>query len=150
MKKSTSIIIIAVLILVVLAGFYLKPASGTGIPVIVHKSLSCGCCEGFISELRNSGYKVTVKIEDHIKSIKDKYKISTDMESCHTSVIDGYFLEGHVPLQAIEKLMTERPEIDGIGVPGMPAGVGGMSGNQIGEIIVYAITDGQATEYMRI
>jgi hypothetical protein len=65
------------------------------------------------------------------------------MRSCHTSTIGRYFVEGHVPFAAIQQLMEQRPDIDGISLPGMPAGSPGMGGDLEGPLVVYAIDDGQ-------
>ena len=73
------------------------------------------------------------------------------MESCHTTVIGEYFVEGHVPVEAIEKLLAEKPDVAGIGMPGMPSGSPGMPGAKQGQFIIYSINkDGTINEFMRI
>jgi hypothetical protein len=72
------------------------------------------------------------------------------MESCHTTVIDGYFVEGHVPFEAIEKLLAERPDIDGIALPDMPAGSPGMPGRKSGPFDIYQVKDGQYSLFVSI
>ncbi len=72
------------------------------------------------------------------------------MKSCHTTVIEGYFVEGHVPVAAIEKLVAEKPDIDGIALPNMPAGSPGMPGRQTEAFKVYALSDGISSEFMLI
>ena len=76
-----------------------------------------------------------------------KAEVGVPMEyaSCHTTIVAGYFVEGHVPLAAIERLLAERPDIDGLALPGMPPGSPGMGGTQQGPFEVLAITDGVAT-----
>ena len=121
-----------------------------GIAVTVYKDPLCGCCGDYIDELKNNGFNVeTVKTED-IQSIRDKYGISTEMESCHTMVIDDYFVEGHMPFEAIEKLLSERPDIDGIALPDMPSGTPGMPGEKREEWVIYSLKDGQIFIFMRI
>lgn len=121
-----------------------------GIAVTVYKDPLCGCCGDYIDELKNNGFNVkTVKTED-MQSIRDKYGISTNMESCHTMVIDDYFVEGHMPFEAIEKLLSERPDIDGIALPDMPSGTPGMPGEIREEWIIYSLKDGQISEFMRM
>jgi hypothetical protein len=121
-----------------------------GIAVTVYKDPLCGCCGDYIDELKNNGFNVkTVKTAD-MQSIRDKYGISTDMESCHTMVIDDYFVEGHMPFEAIEKLLSERPDIDGIALPDMPSGTPGMPGEIREEWIIYSLKDGQISEFMRM
>jgi hypothetical protein len=83
-------------------------------------------------------------------SIKQKYKIPRSMESCHTAVIGGYFIEGHVPIEAVNKLLEENPEIDGIALPRMPAGSPGMPGIKKAPFKVYALSDGEASEFTTI
>lgn len=115
--------------------------------ITVYKSQSCGCCSLWIKYL-DSPTK-TVEQED-LTQLKEKLGIPEDMQSCHTAMIGKYFIEGHVPREAIEKMIAEQPDIDGIAMPGMPSGAPGMGGTKRGEFIVYAIKDGAATEYARI
>ena len=82
--------------------------------------------------------------------IKKKYNIPTDMQSCHTSVMGKYFIEGHVPLEAINKLLKEQPNIDGIALPGMPIGTPGMPGIKNAPYVIYQIIDGKYSVFMKI
>ncbi len=121
-----------------------------GIAVTVYKDPLCGCCGDYIDELKNNGFNVTtIKTED-IQSIRDTYGISTEMESCHTMLIDDYFVEGHMPFEAIEKLLSEKPDIDGIALPDMPSGTPGMPGEIMEEWVIYSLKDGQIFVFMRI
>ncbi|HSM37777.1 MAG TPA: DUF411 domain-containing protein [Candidatus Limnocylindrales bacterium] len=88
------------------------------------------------------GLQVTERATDDINAVKDVYRIPLDMRSCHTSTLGRYFIEGHVPYAAIEQLFAQRPNIDGISLPGMPAGSPGMGGELDGPLVVYAIKDG--------
>jgi hypothetical protein len=118
--------------------------------VTVYKSPNCGCCVGYIAELEKNGFEVkTVNVED-MSTIKQKYNIPLDMQSCHTAVVDGYFVEGHVPIEAVNKMLSERPAIDGIVLPKMPAGSPGMPGTKSAPFKVYAIADGKPSEFMTI
>lgn len=85
-----------------------------------------------------------------MSSLRQEYQIPPDLEACHTAVIGGYFVEGHVPVEAIEKLLAEKPDIDGIGLSGMPMGSPGMPGPQIEPFIIYALSDGVVSEFMVI
>ena len=87
---------------------------------------------------------------ENMQSIKTKYDIPKNMESCHTSIIDNYFVEGHIPLEAINKLLIEKPLIDGIALPNMPSGSPGMPGIKRETFVIYSITNGQIGEFMRI
>ncbi len=85
-----------------------------------------------------------------MSSIKKKYQIPQNMESCHTGVIEGYFVEGHVPVEAIEELLAEKPDISGIALPGMPPGSPGMPDQKTEAFKIYALSDGTASEFMII
>ncbi len=109
--------------------------------VVVYKDSSCGCCAGYISLLEQEGYEVETIITSNMSSIKEKYKIPNNMESCHTSVFGDYVVEGHVPFEAISKLLREKPDIKGITLPGMPLGSPGMSGTKKEPFTVYALAE---------
>ena len=111
--------------------------------VLLTKSPTCTCCTGHEAYLERLGMRVQVTVSDDIQAVKDTYRIPAEMRSCHTSTIGRYFVEGHVPYAAIEQLLAERPEIDGISLPGMPAGSPGMGGVLEGPLTVYAIDDGR-------
>lgn len=92
----------------------------------VHKSPSCGCCGLWIEHVEKAGYAARAINEDDLTVIKEKAGVSDALQSCHTAFVDGYVVEGHVPAEAIDKLLAERPPIRGLAVPGMPAGSPGM------------------------
>jgi hypothetical protein len=85
-----------------------------------------------------------------VDEIKDDLGIPETMHSCHTTLIGEYFVEGHVPVEAIQKLLEEQPPIDGIALPGMPMGSPGMGGSKMQPFIIYSIVDGKAEEFMRL
>lgn len=116
--------------------------------ITVYKSASCGCCVGYISELRNQGFEVEIVNVDYMGSIKDRYGIPINMQSCHTAVIGDYFIEGHVPMEAVYKLLEDRPAIDGIALPDMPTGSPGMPGFKSGPFKVYALSGGDISIFM--
>ena len=94
-------------------------------PVTLFKSPWCGCCESYARYLRNQGFEVKTIDEEDMDAVKKRH--GTDRAaSCHTSLIGGYVIEGHVPAQTIRKLLAERPQIAGISLPGMPASSPGM------------------------
>ncbi len=119
--------------------------------VTVLKEESCGCCGEYVQYLRKNGLLVTVnEITDTIP-MKEQYGIPTAMRSCHTTLVDGYVVEGHVPLEVIAKLLAEKPDINGIALPGMPSGSPGMSGQKEEIWIIYALNnDDSVSEFMRI
>ncbi|WP_367716727.1 DUF411 domain-containing protein [Nitratireductor sp. GISD-1A_MAKvit] len=117
-------------------------AAGDDRSMTVFKTPYCGCCELWADAMERAGFHIkTVDLED-LSTIKKQAGVSAEMESCHTAVIDGdrkYVLEGHVPLEALEKLLTERPDIRGIAVPGMPVGSLGMGDDPAARYTVYSI-----------
>jgi len=125
-------------------------ASVQGEKVTLYKSPTCGCCVSHSGFLKRDGYLVDVEGTTDMDSVKKEYNIPSSMQSCHTSIIGDYFVEGHVPLEVIDKLLAEKPNLDGIALPGMPAGSPGMPGLKTEEFIIYGLKDGQVSEFMRI
>jgi hypothetical protein len=130
------------------------PSEGTNNPVkfeaLVYKdSATCRCCDKYFDYFEGKGVGLEVIETDDMASIYSKYNIHHDMQSCHTILLDGYFIEGHVPMEAIEKLLSEKPEIDGITLPGKPYGAPGMRGAKTGELIIYALSDGEASVFYK-
>lgn len=118
----------------------------------IYKSLTCGCCDVYSSYVKGKvSTKVSIfDVQDSV-SIKNQYGVPSALQSCHTSIIGKYFVEGHVPLEAMEKLMKEQPDIKGIAMPGMPSGSPGMPGQKQGDFVIYAVhNDGTSSEFMRI
>lgn len=99
--------------------------------VVVYKSPTCGCCDGWIDHLRENGFRVRavdlVQYDD-MAAKKRQAGVPADLGSCHTAMVDGYAVEGHVPAHVIERLLRERPAVKGVAVPGMPIGSPGMEG----------------------
>ncbi len=116
----------------------------------IYMSPNCGCCIGYADEMRRQGFDVTVVALDDMNSIKEKYGIPANKQSCHTAIIDNYFIEGHVPIEAVKKLLKERPAIDGIGLPGMPPGAPGIPGQKLAPYKIYQSVDGKFSEFMTI
>ena len=108
---------------------------------ILYKNPQCGCCSEYASYMRKNGYKVTVQETENLDQIKIQHGVQEGFMSCHTMLIDGYVVEGHVPLNALDKLLTERPKIKGISLPGMPQGTPGMPGIKEQPFTVYEISD---------
>nr|WP_024306945.1 DUF411 domain-containing protein [Pseudomonas sp. P818] len=91
----------------------------------VHRDANCGCCKAWISHLQDNGFTVNDHVEADMSAVKQKLGVPPRLASCHTGVIDGKFVEGHVPAADILKL-RERPDLIGAAVPGMPMGSPGM------------------------
>jgi len=94
--------------------------------VTMHRSPTCGCCGAWAAYLRRAGFPVTIINETDLAPIKSRAGVPDPLQSCHTAFVDGYVVEGHVPVEAIEKMLSERPPIKGIAVPEMPTGSPGM------------------------
>ena len=107
----------------------------------LYKRPFCSCCDGHAEHLRANGYKVTIIQTKNLSLIKKKYDVPQEFEGCHTIVIGGYVVEGHVPASIIGKLLKERPAIRGISLPGMPEGSPGMTGVKSGPFVVYELSD---------
>ncbi len=103
-----------------------RAATSVAIEVVVYQSPTCGCCSNWAEYLRDNG--LTVRTEDvaDLTAVKAKLGVPSELQSCHTAVIEGYVIEGHVPIEPIRRLLEERPEIAGLAVPGMPIGSPGM------------------------
>ena len=118
--------------------------------VEVFKTPSCGCCYGYVLFLEKEKFNVKQTDMRSLHSIKQKYNIPLEMQSCHTTVVGRYFIEGHVPLEAVNKLLKEQPDIDGIALPGMPIGTPGMPGKKEEPYIIYQLIDGKFSIFMTI
>ena len=118
--------------------------------VEVFKTPSCGCCYGYVLFLEKEKFNVKQTDMRSLHSIKQKYNIPIEMQSCHTTVVGRYFIEGHVPLEAVNKLLKEQPDIDGIALPGMPIGTPGMPGKKEKPYVIYQLIDGKFSIFMTI
>jgi hypothetical protein len=94
--------------------------------VEVFKSPTCGCCSKWVDHLRSHGFTVRTTDTETIDDIKAKHQIPQAARSCHTALVGGYVVEGHVPAADVQRLLKERPAVAGIAVPGMPIGSPGM------------------------
>ena len=118
--------------------------------ITVYASPSCGCCHLYIPYLEENGYATTTVEIDDVNASKEAMGIPEEVWSCHTALIDDYFIEGHVPVEAIEKLLAEKPKIDGIALPGMPLGSPGMNGEKTAPFEIVAIDGNKVTPFMTI
>jgi hypothetical protein len=123
------------------------PAPGAPLAV-VHKSADCACCGGHSDHLREHGYHVDEILYDDpqvLADFKTEHGVPEAQRSCHTTLVDSYVVEGHMPVEEIDLLLAERPAIDGIALAGMPAGSPGMPGPKTVDWTIWALTDGLAT-----
>lgn len=100
--------------------------SGDDNTMVVYHDPSCGCCTKWIAHMEKSGFKVRDIRTTNLDMVKQRLGVSNHLMSCHTAVIAGYVIEGHVPAADIKRLLEQRPHIRGLSVPGMPVGSPGM------------------------
>ena len=102
-----------------------NPAAAAAV-MTVHKDPNCGCCHLWADAMKKAGFDVRLDDVDDLAPIKARLGLPGDLEGCHTAEVEGYFLEGHVPLSSVRRMLEERPEVKGLAVPGMPSGSLGM------------------------
>jgi hypothetical protein len=96
----------------------------------VYKDSTCGCCANWVAHLRKNGFAVHSEDVADINAVKTKYNVPAALRSCHTAVVSGYVVEGHVPAADVKRLVATRPaDVVGLAVPGMPVGSPGMEGS---------------------
>ena len=106
----------------------------------LYKNPQCSCCDGYAAYLREQGFEVDVKEVNNLAEISSKAGIPARFQGCHTTFVNGYVVDGHVPIGAIRKLLVERPAIAGITLPGLPLGSPGMTGTKREPFTIYAVT----------
>ncbi|MDX1506643.1 MAG: DUF411 domain-containing protein [Woeseiaceae bacterium] len=99
-----------------------------GPTVTVYKNPNCRCCTYWTRHLEKAGFDVDVRVDSNRRDVQIEYGITEDVAACHTGVVDGYVIEGHVPAADIRRLLEDRPDAAGLAVPGMPVGSPGMPG----------------------
>ena len=122
-------------------------AEGPSRQATLHKTPGCGCCEGYADYLRENGFDVAVEATHDLPLIKRQHGVPAEFEGCHTMLIDGYVVEGHVPVATLLRLLTEKPAIRGVSLPGMPAGSPGMFGEKAEPFTIYELSDGAPKVY---
>ncbi len=135
------------------AAFDAPVSAAQSVPdILVYKTPSCGCCNGWIEHLRAAGFSVEDRNLRDLMSIKRDAGVPVGLSSCHTALVGGYVVEGHVPIEQVKRMLSEQPDIAGIAVPGMPIGSPGMEGpnakpyqvisfDESGNVAVYAEID---------
>ena len=115
---------------------------------VVYKSPTCGCCSKWIDHLEKNGFEVEAKDVPDVTPIKRANGVPPRLTACHTAMVGGYFIEGHVPAEDVKRLLEERPEIAGLTVPGMPMGSPGMEGPRSERYRVLAVgRDGKISTF---
>ena len=94
--------------------------------LVVYKTPTCGCCRAWVEQAQAAGFAVEVHDMSDVQPVKHEHGVPGHLGSCHTALVDGYVVEGHVPADVIRRMLRERPQVAGIAVPGMPVGSPGM------------------------
>lgn len=115
----------------------LFPATAFAEQAILYKNPQCGCCEGHAEHLRANGIDVKSVATHGLALKRQEQGIPMDLVGCHMLMIDGYVVEGHVSAATVKRLLTERPTVKGISLPGMPIGSPGMEGPKAEPFIIY-------------
>jgi len=97
-----------------------------GARITVYKSPTCSCCEAWVAHLRPLGFDPRVEHPADLDAVKRRHGVPPGLESCHTALVEGYVIEGHVPGDLVVRLVRDRPRTLGLAVPGMPIGSPGM------------------------
>lgn len=103
----------------------------------LYKNPNCNCCEEYGKYLQENSYNVEIINTQDTAQIRQEHDVPRPLYGCHTMLIEGYVLEGHIPVETVDRLLAERPAIKGLSVPGMPLGTPGMGGKQSGPLNVY-------------
>lgn len=143
MKKIFLTALIALCIVPLTAA---APSDSAPSPLVtVYKDPSCGCCKAWIAYLQRHGYRIDARDTDNLAEVKTNLGVPAALSGCHTALVGGYIIEGHVPAEDIAKLLATKPRIAGLAVPGMPAGSPGMEGMPATHYKVIAFTKSGVT-----
>ncbi len=139
------ILAIAISISIAVIAFIAISRSGegvlSGLSVTIYKPPLCPCCSEYARYLSSLGAEVSIANVEDFESLMDRLGIPIELRSCHISIVEGYIVVGHVPADAIKKLLSERPSIRGISLPGMPPGSPGMPGAKEKPFTIYSFND---------
>ena len=108
-------------------------AASEALEITVYRDPSCTCCGGWMKHLTAQGFQPRNVLTSEIYTLKQQYGVPDNLVSCHTAVINGYIVEGHVPAAEIKRLLAEKPDVAGLTVPGMPIGTPGMESGDVRE-----------------
>ncbi len=122
-------------------------AAEAPIQIMLYKNPQCGCCGAYANYLRGNGFAVTVVETQDLPLMNARYGVPHAFQSCHLTTVDRYFVEGHVPVDVIKRLLAEKPAIAGITLPGMPGGSPGMGGTKSAPFKIYALGKGPPELY---
>lgn len=120
----------------------------SGDEIVVFKGETCGCCLKWMDHLRSAGFEVRGMNVSRLAAVQNRFSVPRELRSCHTAVVAGYVIEGHVPAADIKRLLTERPTLSGLAAPGMPLGSPGMESRNAKPYRIVSFTkDGKTAHY---
>jgi len=155
-KKNWPIFVVLIMAFgLIILGIKSNQTTSNGIlkgkTAVVYRSATCGCCANYITYLRRAGVTVEEKLIDDTDEITRKFGVPENLVSCHTTVIDNYVVEGHIPTEGIQKLLADKPSVKGIALPGMPSGSPGMPGAKYGKFDIFSFSDdGSSVPYLSL
>lgn len=117
-----------VAMLALLGAIVTAPAEAGTIGGVMYKDPGCGCCDGHAAALRRAGMDIAVVPTGNDVSVQARRAVPEALRGCHTTIVGGYAVEGHVPVNVVQRMLREKPAIRGIALPGMPSGSPGMAG----------------------
>ena len=146
MNKSLALLVAAA---IAIGGYAIAGATANATDATIYKNPNCQCCEGYADYLRQNGFKVTVKPTHELSAMSRKAGIPDNFQGCHLAFIDRYVVSGHVTIKTVRKLLTEKPDIKGVTLPGMPMGSPGMNGRKNETWTTYSIGEGAPKVYAK-
>lgn len=127
------------------------PARSQSLPAAtLHKNPNCGCCDVYAAHLKENGFSVALQNTTDLPSVRQAAGVPEELAGCHTMYVGDYIVEGLVPAEVVVRMLTEKPAIKGIALPGMPIGVPGMPGSRSEQLDVFAFGEGLRTVYARV
>jgi hypothetical protein len=120
-------------VIILLTAATCAEAATDALKITVYRNPSCSCCGGWMDYLTTQGFQPKNVLTSDMNALKQQYGVPNDLASCHTAVINGYVIEGHIPADDIKRLLAERPTVTGIAVPEMPIGTPGMESGDVRE-----------------
>lgn len=124
------------------------PIDAAGLKMVVYKTATCGCCSKWVDHMKANGFDVTVNNVPSTAEYRRRHGVPDRLQSCHTAVVSGYTIEGHVPAADVKRLLKQKPTATGLAVPGMPMGSPGMEGPRRDAFSVFLLDkDGNVSVY---
>lgn len=147
MRKTAIIAALSGAALLTAAAVTLTAGSSEATEVKLYKNPQCGCCEEYADYLRDHGFEVTVEATHELVEMSEQAGVPGLLHGCHLSQVEGYAVSGHVPIDTLRRLLSERPDIKGISLPGMPQGSPGMTGIKDRPFKIYQFGNGEPRVY---